>query len=1506
MESCIENSVRIVKGEIHNVLSLMRLNRRYNHGARFHREVPAAAESPLVRGLKALHEELGPYTNLQDMDTMAWLRPFLDVIESAETSGPITGGALSSLSKFLNYGFIHKGSPRAAESVCRICRIVTRCRFERTDHSGDEVVLVRILQVLLDCLRSPAGTLLSDQNVWDMVQSCFDIGKQQRLSELLQKTAEHMLMQVVLTVFARFSQLQASGELSQDVVGSRPLRSSLGSENDANGSANDQEADGSLGDDEESLGLAADVAPPYGMPCMFKILEFLCQLTHAGDSSDPVGSEQTRMLGLSLVNVVLETGGRQLSACPALVGVIQHDLSRNLLQNSRTNNLQILSLTLRVVFNMFNSVREHMKVQLEVFFNSIHLAESSSYETREMALESLVEFCKEPQLMVDIYTNYDCDVQCTNLFEDMCKYLSKNTFPLSGSLNALNQLSLEGLLAIVRSLAEACDGGNMHEQEEDEKTDEGSDQELAVPSTAEKLRHQKQHKKRLAMAAEQFNRNPKKSFEFLQSTGFLPDTLDAESLCHFLLNTPGLDRTAIGSYLGEPDELALDVLERYVYSFDFTDLALADALRRFLSSFRLPGESQKIARIVERFAGHYFSQSPGPLANADTAYILSYAIIMLNTDLHNHQVKKKMTKEDFVKMNRGINDNQDLPFAFLSDIYDSIATSEIKMSEDLADVNADSNAEPRWDDLLATMGQKYRNAFVAAPAMGSIHGRDMFLVAWDRIISAFSVVFETTEDDKVLRKTIEGFHDFAKICSSHGLHDEFNKLIATLIKSLYKFAESSDALKPLEEEANWIFVRNHKVQLAAQAMFTISFSHADCLRDGWRALLDYVARLHRIKALPASLLERDDFVDLQGRPLLSSTDVAINLLHREAGGGGRAGVRSIFSYLWGSGPAAVEQKKNTFTTCLNMPGYEELTAWVASLKLEELLMNTKFLSNDALASLNSALIVSSSRLISLDGGSEAHDPSGSLETSILFLELLTNTALANQQRISLIWQPLHVHFQQLLQSIQYPSLSSERIVVNQLRLCLRLAPVDAINADLMEGVRCIPSLPASVLKSLADRISVGLLTLLRANANNIKQREDWRSILSLLQEFASMAPSASRPALESMSFLLREEGRQHISALNFDFCQQALLGFIDSLLDPNVARQHAALALNKPTCSGAEVRKWQQAAGMNIMELMYCLFLRLRTWKAAGDDKRTVVLTYQPLGPHQMSCGAQAPAGETPAAPAAPAPEGAQGHVEHEKEATRSIASLAAEQTTSSSVAIGVEQTWEDGPDSNFGLGYSPEDEQSWCNLWMLCVKSFCRLAHDDKFSLLSLPALESLERALLSADVYVPYATAWRDCYDQIVFPIVSSKFKTAANAGQTQAEIMCLNTLLVLCKSYRNNLHLIIHLPELHMLWLRLLGLIEAFKLRIRATKRDPISNEIVQVLKEMLQAMHSDPQYQKVQQSSGQDMWALTATVIDAFCPDLKGEIMPVNVKRPTTAPPPPQEAPHEKPNEEEKQS
>jgi Sec7-like guanine-nucleotide exchange factor len=45
----------------------------------------------------------------------------------------------------------------------------------------------------------------------------------------------------------------------------------------------------------------------------------------------------------------------------------------------------------------------------------------------------------------------------------------------------------------------------------------------------------------------------------------------------------------------------------------------------------------------------------------DTCYVLSFAIIMLNTSLHNPSVKEKPTVEQFISMNRGINNGGDLP-----------------------------------------------------------------------------------------------------------------------------------------------------------------------------------------------------------------------------------------------------------------------------------------------------------------------------------------------------------------------------------------------------------------------------------------------------------------------------------------------------------------------------------------------------------------------------------------------------------------------------------------------------------------------------------------------------------------------------------------------------------------------------------------------------------------------------------------------------------------------------
>ncbi|KAM6157099.1 cytohesin-3-like isoform 1-T1 [Erethizon dorsatum] len=81
---------------------------------------------------------------------------------------------------------------------------------------------------------------------------------------------------------------------------------------------------------------------------------------------------------------------------------------------------------------------------------------------------------------------------------------------------------------------------------------------------------------------------------------------------------------------------------------------------QFLWSFRLPGEAQKIDRMMEAFTSRYCLCNPGVFQSTDTCYVLSFAIIMLNTSLHNHNVCDKPTMERFITMNRSINGG-DLP-----------------------------------------------------------------------------------------------------------------------------------------------------------------------------------------------------------------------------------------------------------------------------------------------------------------------------------------------------------------------------------------------------------------------------------------------------------------------------------------------------------------------------------------------------------------------------------------------------------------------------------------------------------------------------------------------------------------------------------------------------------------------------------------------------------------------------------------------------------------------------
>ncbi|EGD75298.1 cytohesin 2 [Salpingoeca rosetta] len=183
---------------------------------------------------------------------------------------------------------------------------------------------------------------------------------------------------------------------------------------------------------------------------------------------------------------------------------------------------------------------------------------------------------------------------------------------------------------------------------------------------------------RLAMY--RFNKNPSKGIHDLMMCGLVVD--DPQEIMSFLCQEPGISRAKLGEFLGSDEDRSKACLQAYANTFDFTNAAIDVCLRLFLLAFRIPGEAQKIERVMAAFAHRYHSCNPTCFCHEDTAFILAFSIMMLHTDLHNPSNVRKMTLNEFVRNNRGIDDGGDVPRDVLEGIYSRIQAEEFQCCVD--------------------------------------------------------------------------------------------------------------------------------------------------------------------------------------------------------------------------------------------------------------------------------------------------------------------------------------------------------------------------------------------------------------------------------------------------------------------------------------------------------------------------------------------------------------------------------------------------------------------------------------------------------------------------------------------------------------------------------------------------------------------------------------------------------------------------------------------------------
>jgi len=109
------------------------------------------------------------------------LAPFLSIIRSSLSTGPITSAALSALHTFFACGFFLRNDSSVDVALAAVSSAISHCKFEASDSSGDEVVLLRILTVIEDCMCGEWGTRLSDIEVCEMLETVLATCVQMRL-----------------------------------------------------------------------------------------------------------------------------------------------------------------------------------------------------------------------------------------------------------------------------------------------------------------------------------------------------------------------------------------------------------------------------------------------------------------------------------------------------------------------------------------------------------------------------------------------------------------------------------------------------------------------------------------------------------------------------------------------------------------------------------------------------------------------------------------------------------------------------------------------------------------------------------------------------------------------------------------------------------------------------------------------------------------------------------------------------------------------------------------------------------------------------------------------------------------------------------------------------------------------------------------------------------------------------------------------------------------------------
>ncbi|XP_073812678.1 sec7 domain-containing protein garz [Musca autumnalis] len=1712
------NGIFVVRGEMSTLMTAMRRGSRWNASAYVDEE-----KDGLMKLFMDLKQVLNRIEDLRLIDPNVFLAPFLEVIRTEETTGAVTSLALSAINKFLSYGLIDPTCPNLAVTIENIADAVTHARFMGTDQSSDGVTLFRVVEVLHTLMRSPEGSMLTNESVCEVMLSCFKICFEPRLNELLRRSAEQALKDMVLLLFMRLpqfaddrtesgmlkkfqmmaaamekdkkqrkrsSKMAASQEnlvRSQSYKGSdlskvgveeqrkistqsapgdevqqqnsatpghlhqlkapplattpatpagnivdlqgkitqtptsainttsvvdgeaqettpttnaetnapsisvepaSPPTNTTQDENPDNrpqsplsqgGSSEYINSVGVRFTQQNSVDVSEGMAPlvPYGLPCIQELFRFLILLCNPLDKQN---TDTMMHMGLSLLTVAFEVGADNMLKYDSLLQLVKDDLCRNLFALMNSERLTIFAADLQVCFLMFESMRGHLKFQLESYLKKLSEIIASDnpktpYEMRELALDNLLQLWRIPNFVTELYINYDCDLYCSDLFESLTNLLSKYTLSATNAIYNTHILAMDTLISVVDNIESNCvaakNGGGQqadntaggggasqtsssslrHSRQnsglegiviDDPKTSEenynveniskfintssrlrslSGDTAAKKAITGEYLKEVKHKKRVLSQGTELFNQRPDKGIQFLQDNGILNPELDPREIASFLRENPGLDKKMIGEYISKKKNVDSKILMNFVESFDFRGLRVDQALRLYLETFRLPGEAPLIFLVLEHFSDHWHKQNGEPFANTDAAFSLAYSIIMLNMDQHNANAKRlniPMTQEDFLKNLRGLNGGIDYDQDLLATIYNAIKNDEIIMPAEQTGLVRENYL---WKVLLRR-GATSDGVFTYVH--DATYDMDIFNVIWGPSLSSLSFMFDKSNENGYQR-TLTGFTKCAAISAFYGLHEDFDALILTLCK--FTSIISSAQLETTHPAPNEIvqavnFGLNPKGQAAMRTVFALVHDYGDCLRDGWRHILDLYLQLFRLKLLPKSLMEVEDFCEPSGKAQL--------ILEKPSQKQESGIFSSLYSYLSSEG-----QRE---------PSYEEQEfikigkKCIKECQLDQMIQESKFVQLESLQELLKQV------LASLKAPS-AHKSIGmpyAEDVVVFWMEFLVKIVIYNRDRMIPLWPAVRDQMYLLLMgsaSCGYDYLLN-RCIVAMLKLAIYLMRNEELCPIVLKSLKMLLMLKPAVILRISKQISIGMYELLKTSAQNIHSEQDWQIVFTILECVGAGAEppeydDASLPvpnglAAKSDGAVSSEEdsglpdrgytsdselsSKQTVSAkqqIPVTQNSNASSPFPSSPTGENwiLVNKDTDLAASRPQSPPESIgAPTLSNLVYNCKLLDHMPFALFKCW----DSLAFIVRNVAHITPYNFeSCVRcirtfveacrdggirQRRKMEAALAAAATNQKKKGNNKRHERSNDRNKhdddnggaggedgdeADLAQRYETLSIQLLDLMYTLYTRTAQIFRWWAEegcavPQCSALWAQGWCPLLQGIARLAMDRRREVRTYAISCLQQRALLVHDLQTLSGTEWASCFQQVLFPLLNELLPDSAAVAQLDQVLLeesRIRTATIMSKVFLHHLTPLIELGSaFNDLWMQILDYIEKFM----KVGSDMLSEQMQEILKNMLLVMHSVRVFHNNDGTIRMDLWELTWKRIGEFLPNLKDEL------------------------------